>query len=168
MRLAMAVSADGYLARGPEDDMRWLGPWDKAAFRILTGVGGVLGVSRRSRRLMPETLQGREVLSLSSGGLGQEDGQFSWGTVSDFGRIFPDGWLLGGPTLALHALEARMVREVHLCRSERRAFPEGVAPSTTADPYGDFLTPFLEGRGWSIRMKTRVGDTTVEVWRRGP
>lgn len=151
----MAVSRDGFMSRCPEDDMSWLGPDDKAAFRLLTGVGGVLGAGKATVRNMPERLPGRTVLRLSRSGM----------TLGDFAERYPGAWLLGGPELARFALLDDILDEVHLCRSDRLAQPleRGAWP--------DALTPLLTSRGqvlykWTKVLSTRVGDTTVENWRR--
>lgn len=36
MNLLLAVSKDGFLCKGPDDDMKWTGPLDKFAFKLLT------------------------------------------------------------------------------------------------------------------------------------
>jgi len=160
MRLVMAVSKDGYIARGPEDDMSWLGATDKAVFRILTGVGHrQMAVGRRSAKSMPFKLEGRVLNVLS----GRSDGK----KLDEFYAKYPDAWLLGGQTLALIALEAGYVDEVHLCRSDRMAFPES---HWSTQVYKDRLTPWLQqDRQWSetwLRdITTKVLDVTVERWR---
>ena len=158
MRIVMAVSKDGWMARRLDDNMRWLGPTDKAVFRILTGVGGYVAVGGNSRRCMPGRLIGRNLTVLSSKGPA---------TLFDFYCRHPDGWLVGGPRLALLALDLGYVDEVHLCRSDRMAFPEPGALE-------DLLTPWLGARkydaisdeGWRQEMETTVLDVTVECWRR--
>ena len=165
MRLVMGVSSDGYLARSREDDMRWLGRTDKGLFRVLTGVGGVCGVGARSAECMPNVLAGRELKVITRSGLGMD--------LTAFGRLHPDGWLLGGPTLAMCALSNDLLDEVHMCRSDRYAFgPEG---DTVGDGMRDCVTTFLENynrprsyqmhRRWELAMTTRVDEVTVETWR---
>lgn len=103
MKLIMAVSSDGYLCDGPEDDMSWTGPLDKALFRALTSVGGLCAVGQATYGLMPP-LVGRQLIPLSSMGY-------------QLGRLHtehPDAWLLGGPTLGRLALLAGFVTEFHL------------------------------------------------------
>ncbi len=103
MRLLMAVSADGFLCRGPADDMTWTGSMDKRLFRVLTSVGRVCAAGSTTRDLMRD-LPGRTLLRLS-----QDDY-----TLEDFAEDYPDGWLLGGPTVAEVALRAGLVGEVYL------------------------------------------------------
>jgi dihydrofolate reductase len=160
MKLVMAVSRDGWLARDAEDDMSWLGSTDKAVFRILTGVGGVVGVSHRTAECMPGNLPGRRVIFLSR----YEKKTSHVMALEDFQHSHPDGWLIGGPTLAHAAMEARYLDEVHLCRSDRCAFP------TSKTCVKDWLTPWLEAPpiDWYKRMYTKILDVTVECWRYVP
>ena len=91
MRLLMAVSADGFLARGPDDDMSWTGQTDKKLFRLLTLVDPLLLAGATTAKLLPK-LPGRTVVPLSRRGL----------ALSDMQSV--DGWLIGGPTVAQEAL----------------------------------------------------------------
>lgn len=168
MRIIMAVSRDGYVARCRRDDMSWLGATDKAVFRILTGVGGEVAVGRTTADCMPKYLPGRNVRVLSRDGY---EPFSSWGTLDEFYKQVPDGWLIGGQTVAMAALVQGYVDEVHLCRSDRMAFP---CPGDF--PTEDMLTPWLEAnrhehdylrnRWWELEMTTEVLDVTVECWRR--
>jgi len=153
MKLIMAISQDNCVARSPQDDMSWLGASDKAAFRLLTGVGGVLGVSARTANFMPPKLTGRKLVVLSHHTM----------DLTTFHTRHPDAWLLGGQTLALSALELGFVTEAHLCRSTRYAFPH-----TADDPSYDMLTSSLKVYGFTMVLKTPVGDTVVENWRKHP
>ena len=65
LKLVMAVSKDGFVSLGTNDDMLWTGPDDKRAFRLLTSVGGVLGAGRRTFEQLPR-LKGRRVICLST------------------------------------------------------------------------------------------------------
>lgn len=154
LRLVMAVSRDGYLSRCKGDTMEWLGPTDKAVFRILTGVGGVCGVGSGTAPHMPNELPGRALVVLSRSGT----------TLGDFAERHPGAWLLGGPTLAAAALEQDLLDEVHLCRSDRRAFPDCMA----AGAWPDLVTRFLNDNlaRWTLAMRTPVLDVTVERWTR--
>lgn len=105
MRLLMASSDDGYLCKGPDDDMGWTGSTDKLLFRALTSVGGVCAAGSRTHDLMP-SLPGREFIRLSREAY----------TLEHLQEAHPDAWLLGGPTVARTALEAGLVHEAHLCQ----------------------------------------------------
>lgn len=172
MRLIMAISKDGFTARNDRDDMSWLGRDDKALFRALTSVGGRCWVSRRSAEAMPPGLPGRELHLLGTGpGLTQLDHIRYHGYDHD--------WLLGGQTIALKALGLTlidatpthlerlhatrpvyppMLQELHLCRSDRCAFPD-------ERKHFDRITPMLLAYGLTPAMRTKFGDTTHEVWR---
>lgn len=141
----MVVSADGFVARGPEDDMSWTGRYDKAVFRALTGVGGRFAVGSATHRLMPDRLEGRTAYVLSRT-MGM--------TLEAFQAHCPEGWLIGGQTVALAALEKGFLSEMHICWSDR--------PLGSGVP---FDPAFLERHPNGPAMGTRVGDTTVEVYR---
>lgn len=164
MRAILAVSADGYLAKGQNDDMTWSGPTDKAIFRILTCTGSLMAASRNTVRLMPSKLPGRTLVALSSQGYVEHE---SWGTLHEFSVAYPDAWLIGGPKLVMQALEAGMLHEVHLCRSLRQALPE-----PEALPIEDEITPWLKSSSnkaeitpWFKNTQTLVNDVLVEFWR---
>lgn len=152
MRLILAVSADGYLARQKNDRMDWLGSTDKSIFRILTGVGSWCATSAKTAECMPKTLQGRELTVLSRKGM----------SLAEFAEWKPEGWLLGGPTLAMAALETGLLTEVHMCRSDRYAYPDCMV----AGAIGDCVTRWLRSScgAWLPTMTTRINDVTMERW----
>lgn len=107
MKLIMAVSRDGFVARGPGDDMLWTGRADKFAFRLLTmSDGEPLLAGRRTAEMMPK-LPNRQLLALSRNGL----------TLASAVWHFPQAWLIGGAEIALAALEMKEVRRAFVCRS---------------------------------------------------
>lgn len=121
---------------------------------------------------MPATLAGRQLHLLGTG-----DGLHKLDDLRYHGH---DGdWLLGGQELALRALALTvidatpthdqrvhavrpaygpLIQEVHLCRSDRCAFPQDRR-------YFDRITPVLRAGGLEPAMSTRFGDVTHEVWR---
>ena len=112
MRLLLASSADGYLARGPEDDMAWTGAVDKAVFRLLTmsSKNDVLLAGSRTFDLMPK-LPGRRMERLS-----RSRGPDSF-TLEEANWTWPDAWLIGGPSVALEALKKGLVDRAFICVS---------------------------------------------------
>lgn len=162
MKLIMAVSEDGYMSRSKCDDMRWLGRTDKAVFRLLTLTDrDPLFVSARSRPYIPELLPGRYLYSLSTKA---EHGPGTRMSLRQVARGWPRAWLLGGPTLARIALEQGHVDEVHLCRSDRKAFPDSMAMGAIADTVSPYLMAYpLE---WLRTTTTRINDVTVECWKK--
>ncbi len=142
MRLLMAVSADGFLCRGPTDDMMWTGSMDKRLFRVLTGVGRVCAAGSTTRDVMRD-LPGRTLFELSRGGY----------TLEDFARDHPNGWLLGGPTVAEAALRAKLLDEVHLSWICDVRLGSGVAADSV---FKDHLTDKY--------MSTTFGDVVLECY----
>lgn len=106
MRLLLASSADGYLAKGPEDDMKWTGPIDKAVFRLLTLSNGsdILLAGSRTFDQMPK-LPGRAMRRISRDDLTLEAAKVA----------YPGAWLIGGPTVARAALELGLVSRAFIC-----------------------------------------------------
>ncbi len=179
MRLILAVSHDGYLAQGLEDDMSWTTPTDKKVFRLLTQVGGVCGVGYASRRLMPGRLEGRKLVSITQDGRrvlnyhptpsthGPYDPVPDWAavepsmTLGAFAHAHPDGWLLGGPRLALEAMSLRMVDQAFMCR----------VPMRLGGGLPDLITPRLQasdGAEWSLSQSIVLDEVVVDCWSREP
>jgi dihydrofolate reductase len=148
LKLVMAVSADGFVARGPTDDMTWTGSTDKRVFRLLTSVGGVLGAGRRTFEQLPK-LEGRAVHMLTrdqSAGL----------TLEEFTSRYPDAWLIGGQGVALEALRSRLLDQAFLCRSREAFLRFGIK---------DEITPCLmRSPTWQQRPAVCFAETFVDVW----
>lgn len=155
MKLLMAVSKDGFVARSQEDDMSWTGPFDKAVFRLLSHVGGELACGSVTYGMLPR-LKGRTVYRLSRRPVVPYNHVFQ--DLKWFQHFHPNGWLIGGQEIAVAALREGFVDQAFLCVSDRQAF-EGI---------GSRLSTIIHDRGieWALNDKLKVGDTTVEVWQR--
>ena len=106
MKLLMAVSRDGFLATGPNDDMRWTGKMDKAIFKLLTLANDYpIFAGWKTAQMMPP-LHNRVVHPLSHAGM----------TLESAAENYPSGWLIGGPTIALEALKLGLITQAILCR----------------------------------------------------
>ena len=158
MKLLMAVSADGYLAKGPDDDMRWTGKLDKKVFRLLTSVDGVCGAGSTTYDLMKTTLKGRTLFRLSRSG--HDMG------LRLFAEAHPSAWLIGGPTVAVEAFRRGLIDEVHLCRS-------GVSIGTGGGDnyFMDVLSPYISGPLFPLVSEVTMEDEheriRVQTYRRG-
>lgn len=162
MKLIMAISGNGYVAMGPEDDMSWTGPVDKAVFKLLTSTSEVLAVSAKTLEFMPNELPGRgRLYALSTNprrGVALED----------FAAVHPNAWLLGGQELALYALKNGFVDKAYLCR----ALGTEIVQETRIE---DRLTPYFArrryskgaGAWWDQSMRVQIDTLLVEVWERG-
>lgn len=102
-KLLMAVSSDGFLARGPDDDMRWTGHSDKKLFRLLTETSpdSIVLAGRKTAELLP-VLPRRRVKVISrdhTKGITLQEASWAHG----------NSWLIGGPSVALEAVQANLV-----------------------------------------------------------
>ena len=161
MRAIMAVSRDGYLARGPRDDMSWTGKADKAIFRLLTTLGGgQLGAGSRTYDAMPSpSLHGRQIhrLSRKPRSLDGRTLDLNW-----FQLAHPNGWLIGGREIVLEALETGLLTEMVMCHLDRMAFPPpGIG---LKDEVGTYI---LGMSTWHLANEIPVADVLVRVYRRG-
>lgn len=109
MNLLLAVSKDGFLCKGPDDDMKWTGPLDKFAFKLLTMASDQpLLAGSTTYNMMPK-LPGRSLYRLSQkgeGGLTLEEAHF----------YYPQAWVIGGPTVAAIALMKGYIDRAFLCQ----------------------------------------------------
>lgn len=110
MKLLMAMSKDGYLAKGPEDDMKWTGSVDKRLFWLLTQFSEEPTlIGRRSAELMPD-LPGRHLVKLDSTNY----------TLDLAMARHENAVLIGGPTLAMKAIAKGMISTacIMVCSTE--------------------------------------------------
>lgn len=160
LRAIMAVSADGFVCTGEDDDMRWTGKADKRLFREQTegcaiGAGTTTWQSMRGLKLPGRTLVRitREPGDLaSSGGLTEELEM----TLGGFAEHYPDGWLIGGQTVLLSAIQEGFVDRVVLSHVEAE-LGEGVK---------DQVSPLLHEMGWAMRFFP-MGEVKLVTWNRG-
>jgi len=153
MKLIMATSADGFIARGPDDDMKWSGSLDKLIFKLLTCTsGGQLGAGSTTYDQMPKQLNGRTLHCISRNIPNRSRKCIS---LSQFYTVYPQGWLIGGQTIALTALEENLIHEVFLVRTPNfilRGIPDKITPllenwynvqfRTPNDPNPDIVVDF--------------------------
>lgn len=152
MKLILAHSADGYLAREDDpDDMGWTGTYDKRIFRLLTAISGKVAAGRRSAKVLPP-LPGREVLTLTRSP--ERVGEYNL----DHPRLRQeDIWLIGGPTVAAEAIRRRLVTLVVFCECEARL---GSGTLLTQ------VTSVLHKQRWEQVTRAGFPGVTVRVMRR--
>jgi len=178
MKLIIAVSGNGFVATGEDDDMSWTGPIDKAVFKLLTSTSDILAVSAKTLQYMPKTLPGRGKL------YGLSTNPARGVPLEDFAAMFPDAWLLGGQELALYAMKNGFVNKAYICRAMSSmlvgAGPEHLASEPMEEPPVDTRIPdkltdyfarrrYAKGRGawWDQVMRVKMEDLLVEVYERG-
>lgn len=116
MKLILARSQDGFLCRDALDDMHWTGKLDKLIFKLLTiSDGQPLAAGSATAKLLP-TLVGRQLLVVSQRPKEYMD-KHRWPayTLEDLNYFYPDCWLIGGPTVALAALQQGFVKRAFIC-----------------------------------------------------
>lgn len=161
MKLIMAVSKDGYVARTENDTMAWTGKTDKQVFRLLTCVGGTIACGSKTWEMMPRKLAGRHMIRLSTKPY-NADCPF----VQDlkwYNQAQPNGWLIGGLHVATEALMMDLVDQAFICRSDRYAFPVDDGGQSGA-PLN--IAGLKEGPLWQHSLDVNVLDVTVQVWNR--
>jgi len=163
MKLIMAVSKEGYVTRCLDDDMSWTGPSDKTAFRLLTCVGGHIACGSRTWDRMPHQLPGRHLVKLStSAPIGHETPTLDW-----FEKHHPDGWLIGGQTIALEALKKDLVDQAFIVHSSRLCFPTASGDRYTLGSQYHLHEDYQRHNPrWRKSTTLALGDVEVAVWNR--
>lgn len=160
LKVILARSLDGYLAASAGDDMRWTGPLDKRLFKMLTHVGGVIGVGSNTARLMPY-IPGRTLVPLSRSNP-------SLMTLGEFARREPNAWLAGGPSIVMDAWRRGLISEVHMVNVRRNVVDR--IDRGTCIP--DLLTGIVEGADDFTHVcdttfnETGSPSVTLRQWRR--
>ena len=155
LKVVLARSEDGYLAKGPVDDMRWTGPTDKAVFKLLTLVGGTVAVGRCTASCMPSRLPGRELLTVTR----TPDGPGEV-TLEQLASKKPGAWLAGGLTVVLAALELDLVDELFLVTVKGVNLGGGI-------PCHPQLGRRLSSAGLDgVRACVKLDNVHVSIWRK--
>ena len=109
MQILLAVSADGFFARGIDDDMSWTSTLDKKVFRLITSIGASeVIVGSTTAKLLPN-LPGRKVIRVSK----KDRSGISLALAC---ANHPEATIIGGPTVAFKALLLGVVSRVIIHR----------------------------------------------------
>lgn len=148
MNLLLAVSADGFLCTGPDDDMKWTGSLDKFAFKLLTlSSDQPLLAGRVTFDQMPN-LPGRTMYCLSN--------RPETGMSLDVAHFYyPRAWVIGGPTIAEEALKKGFIDRAYLCQ-----VPSDLNFGISVDPIRALLPV-------APLAVAKYGDYTVQVFEIG-
>jgi dihydrofolate reductase len=151
MKLIMACSRDGYLAKSANDDMSWTEGDDKKVFKLLT-MGENMGAGSNTYELMKDlNLKGRSLTKIS---------RYNGISLEDFGSR--NKTLIGGATVARVAFCRNMIDTAYICRSYKMLGPE-----MTDQDRLDFA---IEGVGLQAKMKyvdaIKFDRVIVEVYKR--
>jgi dihydrofolate reductase len=152
MQLVMGMSNDGYVSNGPNDDMKWLGSDDKAAFKLLTlGANAPIAVSAKTAKSMPKNLPGRKIVELSRSGT----------TLQYMNTHYPYCCLIGGQTLAEEAFKLGYINIVHICTSEVNLADIGI----TKDAQEECIYYWLKHEDEFVKATTtKVGNCEIQTW----
>ena len=94
MKAIFVESLNGYLAKGPNDDMSWTPTLDKKIFKLLSfALGGIYFCSKRTFNLLPEvmTTDPNRHFEIVDHNYSNDD----WYLAS---KLFSNAVVLGGPT----------------------------------------------------------------------
>lgn len=104
MKAIFVESYNGYLAKGPEDDMKWTPKLDKQLFRLLTcAFGGVCVCSRHTYSLLPDIMkldENRTFIVAERAGIN---------SLYNLNKRFPNAVLVGGPAFLKAAYKAKVI-----------------------------------------------------------
>lgn len=149
MNLVMAVSADGYAAKGPGDDMRWTGRDDKEAFRLLTYSASRLFAGIETQRAMP-ALRDRPVYPISR--------NVTLGCTLEYAAAtWPEATLIGGPTVAEAAVRAGLID---------RAFISVVPMVLMSGIRFDWMGLFGQSGQYDAAREVRLGQAVIGIFSR--
>ena len=100
MKAIFVESLNGYLARGPDDDMLWTPSLDKKLFKLLSfAFGGLYVCSQHTYDLLPITMRNdinRRFITAD------KDGKNS---LKELKKKYPNGVLIGGPRFLVAAYD---------------------------------------------------------------
>lgn len=104
MKAVFVESYNGYLAKGPEDDMSWTPKLDKQLFKLLScAFGGVCVCSRQTYELLPNKMKyddkRRFIIAERTGA----------NSLVSLNKIFPNAILVGGPAFLKAAYDLKVI-----------------------------------------------------------
>ncbi len=178
MKVIMGVSADGYTAKGPHDDMSWTPLLDRQIFRAMTLTGGgklVMGSNTykslvrigdrigTNKDIHEATLPNRSKFVATMDSKLRDDINLSGYTDWEAGHAdcamleWNDAWLIGGQTLVNSCLAQGVVTEVNL------AYNDVKLGGGTRDLVSRFLN--IDDR-WKLVARTKFrADLCMHHWR---
>ena len=104
MKAIFVESSNGYLAKGPDDNMSWTPLLDKKIFKLLTYVyGGICICSKRTYGLLPLKMRNDSNRTFICA---DRTGPRS---LQHLNMVFPNAVLIGGPTFLKAAFDAGVI-----------------------------------------------------------
>ena len=155
MRLIMAISGDGYLAKGPLDNMSWSGPTDKALFKLLTLSGPRTLLAGSGTYAILPRLHNRRIIQLTQNTRNRPDAMTLGEAAAQFPGLAAD--LIGGPTIASAAIRAGLVHTavfIHVKAEIQKGWPSMM------------LNNHLVAAGLSSTRIPAMDIKYIEVWTR--
>lgn len=150
LRAILAVSADGFVCRNEQDDMKWTGSEDKRIFRALTD-SHVVGAGSTTYHQLPP-LPNRSVKCITRKANEHED----FMALGLFAQRYPNAWLIRGQKVLKSAILDDLVHVVVISRVST-ILQEGQA---------DEICPMLFDAKWYESFTTIQKDHFLQIWRR--
>lgn len=151
MKFLCAISPDGFMATGPNDDMNWTPRIDKRIFQLVSSINnGICFVSEQTKKNMPQNLRGRTLIPISRTGL----------TLQLAGKNFPNSLIVGGPTLLKAASHLGLIDELIINQVNTSLSPFLSTPKEYKFPFAA-LKHLLGNKIISIDF----GEITTSIYR---
>lgn len=150
MKAIFAESLNGYLAKGPNDDMSWTPKLDKKLFKLLSIVlGGVYFCSRHTFNLLP-----KKMTSDPNRHFEVVDRQYSDEDWKRAGQVFKNAIILGGPTFLKVVYDKGLIDTFIITTTLK-----------TIQGQPGYENPFIEILNtWSCSCETILSDMIIKVY----
>lgn len=165
LNIILAMSSDGYFAKSDQDDMKWTGGLDKTIFKVLSFEGNsTILCGPKTFETLPLPLQARRVIVVRSNkrtnlyyesysaAMAQE---ISFDSIPGRLKDLNDASIIGGPKLALAALEEGLVKRVYI----------SVIPKKLKKGLGWELSEYLKSKKYSkLNFRNGLELRKYEFW----
>jgi len=143
-----AISNNGYMARGPNDDMSWTSSLDKKIFNLLTTAFGDCVSSKTSYHLLPQKMRDDPMRNIY---IAERTGKKS---LVELNRRNPKIVLIGGPTILKAAYDLNILHTIIVTK---------VKIDIMGDPkYKDPLADVLKNQN---PKRIDFGDIVVSIYK---
>ena len=149
MKALYATSFNGYMAKGPDDDMSWTGKVDKQLFKLITTVAQVCVISKNLSNMLPD-----KVLKDPNRKFIICDKDVDERNLRKCNFWYSDAILLGGPLFIKEALKEDVIDMVIECVVQDVIFANT-----------RYEKPKLEEYGFKVSYTLDLGnELKVNIW----